>query len=358
MYDAMKKIGVHDLKLFYTIFALGLVMKDGVESTSGYKKMGDVFYNGIVVYNKYKCGVYSTTEIGCKKLAEITYLSNIIDSVNTGIIKMWYIIKDTTASVHQHMGKILGFRQESLKLVNLSNTYTMYDTYELYVNFFKKTLVNHGDEVVKHITRNLLKKTIMTVPYGIGSRKAFKDFCDHVDDLNITKVNKFNLLKVFNKVYQTLDNQIIETEYLYIKNKNEFKKRVLNFKTLEVSDFKIHINYYKAKKVIIEYKILNKRKSVVINTVDTNSIDKQKTEIATFVNTIHMLDAAYLRRLVRKLKGVGIHSVTIHDAFCVPFYDVGFLILYANDAFLIDEDCGIFTNINKNINVKSESILI
>lgn len=256
------------------------------------------------------------------------------------------------------MGKILGFKPDSLKLVNLYNTYDMYDTYELYVNFFKKTLENSDCGVVKYITRGLLKKTIMTVPYGIGSRKAFKNFCDHVSDLDIPEVNKLDLLKVFNKIYRILDNQIIETKYLYIKNKNEFKTRVLDFKKLEVLDFKIHINYFNTKKVVIEYKILNKRKSMVVNIVDINSINKQKTEIAAFVNTIHMLDAAYLRRLVRKLKVVGIHSVTIHDAFCVPFYDVGFLILYANDAFLINEDCGIFTNVNADVNVKSESILI
>jgi hypothetical protein len=256
------------------------------------------------------------------------------------------------------MGKILGFKQESLKLVNLYNTYNMYDTYELYVNYFKKILEKNNSMVKKYITRNLLKKTIMTVPYGIGSRKAFKNFCDHVDSLEIPKVDKLNLLKIFNKIYKTLNDQIIETEYLYIKNKNEFKKEVLNFKTLEVYDFKIHIDYFNTKKVVIEYKIFNKRKSVVVNIVDRSSINRQKTEIATFVNTIHMLDAAYLRRLVRKLKEVDICSVTIHDAFCVPFYDVGFLILYANDAFLIEENCNVFVNINKDINVKSESILI
>lgn len=256
------------------------------------------------------------------------------------------------------MGKILGFKKDSLKLVNLNNTHDTYDTYDLYVNYFKNILEKDNKELIKYVTRDLLKKTIMTVPYGIGSKKAFKNFCDHVDGLEIPKDDKLSLIKIFYKIYQVLDGQIIEMGYLYIKNKNEFKKKVLGFKTLEVCDFKIHIDYFNTKKAVIEYKILNQRKSVVINLVDTSSINEAKTEVATFVNTVHMLDAAYLRRLVRRLKDVGICSVTIHDAFCVPFYDVGFLILYANDAFLIEEDCGVFLHINKDIVVKSESILI
>lgn len=88
MYEAMRGVGVYDLKLFYAIFSLGLVMKEVVESKNGFKSMGDIFYNGIVVYKKYGCGTYSGAEVGCKKLAEIIYLSNIINSVNIGVIKM------------------------------------------------------------------------------------------------------------------------------------------------------------------------------------------------------------------------------------------------------------------------------
>lgn len=88
MYKAMKEVKVYDLKLFYTLFSLGLTMKEGVKAVNGFRDMGSIFYNGIVVYKNYSCGIYNTTDIGCKKLAEIIYLSNIINSVGMGVIKM------------------------------------------------------------------------------------------------------------------------------------------------------------------------------------------------------------------------------------------------------------------------------
>lgn len=256
------------------------------------------------------------------------------------------------------MGKILGFKENSLKFVNLDNTYKMYDTYELYVNYFKNMFEKTNTDIVKYITRDFLKNTIMTVPYGIGSTKAFKNFCDSADDLKIHKTTKKNLLRVFNKIYRTLHSQIIEREYLYKKCKGDFKEATKGFKSFCVSDFELYIDYFKVKNVVIEYKFLGKRKSLVIDVVDNNIIDKKKTETAIFVNLIHMLDSSFLRRLVLKLNEADIRSLTIHDSFCVSFYDVGFLILYANDSFCVEENCNIFLDINAGLSIKSESILI
>lgn len=88
MYGAMKSCNIFDIRLFYTIFAIGLVFKENVLIKDGYRDMGDMFYNGLEVYKKYIRGIYNPQNISCKKLVELVYLSNIVTSVTADTVKM------------------------------------------------------------------------------------------------------------------------------------------------------------------------------------------------------------------------------------------------------------------------------
>jgi hypothetical protein len=102
----------------------------------------------------------------------------------------------------------------------------MYDTYELYISYLKQYFNKNCPDIVDYITRNLLKKTIMTVHYGIGKDSAFSDFAESVNKLAVTKDIKKKLQSNFHKIYKILYNQEIELKYLYLHSKVDFEKAV------------------------------------------------------------------------------------------------------------------------------------
>lgn len=121
---------------------------------------------------------------------------------------------------------MLGFKQDALTYVNLANETHMYDTYELYISYLKQYFNKHCPCIVAHLTRNLLKKTIMTVHYGIGKDSAFNDFTESVSKLPVTNNIKYKLQSNFHKIYKILYNQEVELKYLYLHNRVDFEKVV------------------------------------------------------------------------------------------------------------------------------------
>ena len=121
--------------------------------------------------------------------------------------RRFYLIKDTTASFMQHIGALCGYNQDTLKYINLDNDYFMYDTYVVILNKLIKILIRkkafkrvEADHILKFLTRDLLKATIMTIAYGIGIKKSKKNFetklnnypagwfsTEHKDEIGIKK---------------------------------------------------------------------------------------------------------------------------------------------------------------------------
>jgi len=226
MFLAMKDVGITDLKLFYVIFTLGIIFKTDVIGSNGYRSMGEVFYTGLNIFKEFGVNQLGTRVISNQDLVEVEYYINIIRCVSVQQVCKWYIIKDTTASVNQHIGKVLGFKDDALAYVNLANETHMYDTYELYISYLKQYFNKNCPDIVDYITRNLLKKTIMTVHYGIGKDSAFSDFAESVNKLAVTKDIKKKLQSNFHKTYKILYNQEIELKYLYLHSKVDFEKAV------------------------------------------------------------------------------------------------------------------------------------
>jgi hypothetical protein len=188
--------------------------------------MEEVFYIGLSIFKEFEVNKLSTRVIDNKDFVEVEYYINIIRCVSAQQVCKWYIIKDTTASVNQHIGKVLGFKGDALTYVNLANETHMYDTYELYISYLKQYFGTNCPSIVNYITRNLLKKTIMTIHYGIGKDSAFKDFAESVNKLPITKDIKEELQSNFHKIYKILYNQEIELKYLYVYSRADFEKAV------------------------------------------------------------------------------------------------------------------------------------
>lgn len=188
-----------DIRLVHVLFSIGVLFKDNIKM----KKPACIDFCDIIVMgiNKYKefrgegLTKVNIQQFGdIKKILELNYYINIINSVGCNQYKNYYIIKDTTASFAQHVGIACGFNEDSLKYVNLDNTDEMYDTYHVIINNLKKYLeINKNKydskkqklllEVIKYFDRKLLKNTIMTINYGIGIKKAFKNFKVLLQDL-------------------------------------------------------------------------------------------------------------------------------------------------------------------------------
>ena len=92
------------------------------------------------------------------------------------------ISKDATASVFQHLVKILGARDEkSYQFCNLNSSDIWYDTYTLVINDWidkNKNLINKNklDNFNEIFNRSNIKQTMMTQNYGAGYKKCWKEF--------------------------------------------------------------------------------------------------------------------------------------------------------------------------------------
>jgi hypothetical protein len=173
-------LNIQDLHTVNIFLSIGLVFKKSIVSNCGFRSFADTINSGIDMYQKYIVDnkyIDSISNIDDKSV--LMYYLHIIENILKGNIKKWYLIKDTTASITQHTGKLLGFTKKSLKYVNLSSSNSYYDTYELYVNeliiYLKKKNIKNLCKLIKLLDRKLLKNMIMTVGYSIGSKKAYVD---------------------------------------------------------------------------------------------------------------------------------------------------------------------------------------
>lgn len=75
----------------------------------------------------------------------------------------------------QHAGKVLGYRRETLKYLNLDNTSEGYDTYQIIINELCNYLLKeqpHWEDSIKLLNRKILKNLVMTSEYGVTRRTA------------------------------------------------------------------------------------------------------------------------------------------------------------------------------------------
>ena len=286
-----------------------------------------------------------------KKLIEVIYYCNTITSILSGNPKKYYLQKDTTCSMAQHGGKLLGYNTANLHLLNLQNVDFLCDTYQIYINklieFFQPNLnklsPQLASKVKTHLNRTLLKNLIMTAEYGVTRYTAYKEFQQTLNENLVDSEVRGYLTTpaIFDQIYNYLTDGT--TDLIFYKQSkvswvNHFLEK--NHDTFALNDIKIPALYYQKTVNSLYYTINSKpRTRVSINTflqtTDTNcgEIDLQKTKTALYVNAIHALDASYLRSIAYYTGVKNIPIITIHDGFCVPFFTETTLKSIANVMF-------------------------
>lgn len=294
---------------------------------------------------------------------EIIYYFKILNDLKSknNYYKDRFIIKDTTASVYQHLGKLLTFRDlNSLQLNNLTSETAWFDTYEPIL----ERLRSHVDSTLqKFFTRQSLKKIIMTTKYNIEFKSALKYFNEEIGYIHDYETYK-SILKEFSKIFRLLKNGVIENEILFKTPLKEFNKIISKYRFLKLNDINIDLTYLVIKKKEICV-FLEKNRHILANYETLGEIDSIKMEIAALPNIIHALDALYARRIINLFTKSKKKIFTIHDAFAISTDDIELLITVAWKAFDIEE---IFTFINAeskeatinnfNIQIKPKSLSI
>jgi hypothetical protein len=342
-----------DVRLVHILFSIGILFKDLIEMKNpAYIDFCDIILMGIAKYKEFIEGPLDKIKVqqfsDIKKILELNYYVNIITSVGCGQYKNYYIIKDTTASFAQHVGIACGFNEDSLKYVNLSNTDGMYDTYHVIINnlklYLKTYKIKHNSvkenlllNSIKYFDRKLLKSTIMTINYGIGVKKAFKNFKVLLQDLpdnyfDSDLDNNSKVIKMLESSFYFIFNGLKSGggfENLYYNDINKVRNALLKNGFAEVDDMVIYNDYYHTVGKHIEIRIYSdeitlndkKYKRYTLNRFKTTGVsggdlvkNNDKMETACWVNLIHMLDAKYLRDIINMLYDSGVVSLfSLHD---------------------------------------------
>lgn len=398
------KLNIKNLNLVNVLFSIGVLFKGEEMGAGGEIYFKDIFFLGVEKYVKYRCsgGVVWAKELELNTLLELNYYINIIENVNNNKPRKFYIIKDTTASFAQHIGVICGYKQDKLPLLNLDNDSYMYDTYAVIINNLKcllsdkKSYTNRQylkyfenvQPLIRYLDRSLLKGIIMTVNYGIGLVQGRRDFkallesktdCYFQAEGSELKIKK-KILGIFPIIYYFLKRGSIEKEfYNYSVNDaigglrrlgglDPIGNIVAPDVGLDVGDLKMFILYYELKQRQIDIKIaagesgLDFDMRFTMGNRDTKytktnckSVDIKKTLTACFVNTIHMVDALYLRKVVKLLKEkYSICIFTMHDGYAIEFTQVNTLLLIASSEIPLNLDIGILPT--DNINIKKNKL--
>ncbi len=283
---------------------------------------------GLELYSLYKEN--KTPKLDSLDLDEVLEFQKVCYILDDIILEMpvqnYFICKDSTASVLQHLFKFLGIKDgAALVMCNINSGTTWFDPYTAIVSdFFKTNNVQKTNE--KYFTRKTLKKVIMTFHYSVSFRQAFKYFLEA--NSMIYKVDVvLDLEADFRKFFNYLSENH-ETNLFY---KHPSGILMENPRDVEYFDgTQIKFNYYTHSIVRSEVKSKSLGIRKTYNTMQINSekIDKTKTRRAFRANLIHSHDSSYLRKLL-----INLTMLTVHDMFAIPITQVCIAIDRANESF-------------------------
>lgn len=105
----------------------------------------------------------------------------------------------------------------------------------------------------------------------------------------------------------------------------------------------------KTKKGVVRFTLGNQKIKVNKET-NVPYVDSSKTDIAMFVNTVHLIDAYYLRKIVNTLyEEYGIKILCVHDGFGIDYTQIDKLMIVACQKILTNLDIGIVDTNNSKI---------
>lgn len=122
--------------------AIGVLFKSECTDTTGKIYLNTLISKGYSVFLSYDRNFNPTKIIKPKDEIELFYYITTLDDLKKQVnkLKLKYIFKDTTCSMTQHAGKLLGYRLECLEYLNLNNKTYAYDTYNIYIQYLKNYL--------------------------------------------------------------------------------------------------------------------------------------------------------------------------------------------------------------------------
>lgn len=332
---------------FEFILAIGMLFKtEKINLLTGEFNLEDIFELGLQYYKKYKNLdlIQESKNFELKDLAELYYYINAFSIEKNNSTRGYYIWKDTTASVIQHGGKLLGYKTQMLKYLNLSNNLVAYDTYQVVINEIKLRLktTNLSEEIIDKLDRKILKELIMTCEYQVSWQTARRHFTYLVNTLTKENIKNNSLLnpELFKQLFYLLKGGLV-TELFFQKTKRDWYKETSQL-PLELDDLTFTNIYYKPNYAILYFdkKNTNRRERFTMKALipsweagEKKQIDTRKMHQATYVNCLHAYDALYLRAICRLAKSHRIELAAVHDGFGVAYYHSRWLVKAANEVF-------------------------
>ena len=223
--EKIKKIGITKdlIPIAWVLMSIGVQFKSNIRQDG--IKPEEFIEEGIKNFNIFLENpdkIYEDLDIS-KAIESVYYFNLIKDHKNNKIIKR-YIIKDTTASVYQHLGKILYFKnEEALNLTNLGRKDEWRDPYIPIMQVLEN---NIDPSIRQHFTRKSTKKLIFTTKYNIGPRKAFNNFKDEIPFIGDKEIYS-KVASSFQKIYLSLIQGYAENELLYINNLKDLNRKLI-----------------------------------------------------------------------------------------------------------------------------------
>jgi len=385
---------LYNKNLFELYQSLGFLFKKTHTKDDGQIDLIKIREVGIDFYCKHQNTTLKTLWLllnkDSKLTAEAYYYVSAIKRVCEGDTALFYIWKDTTCSMSQHAGKLLGYQPDSMQFLNLCNEKTAYDTYVIYIRELVKLLkqVNPqrwSPERCRLLNRDFLKNLIMTREYGVTSYTATREFIGEVRQWLKKDPNYlfFADTEVFEEIFKTLGADSFDKIFYHI-SKDEWLKRALgqNCTYMELEDIKIHTTYYSTKSSYLSVEVGKQAGKRARHVVSVNSywefregkqgpekgvsktnytVNQLKTKAALRVNAIHALDALYLRNIAQACQLHGLPLAAIHDGFATPYTHGSWIISTANACFFkgTNYPFSFYWNNAGNLpNVSSDTIII
>lgn len=281
------------------------------------------------------------------------------------------IYTDATCNGLQHLATMI--KSVNLaELVNIreSSEYeTPKDLYSNVANNIKEKIRNYAMNNKSHINllnlninRAFVKKSIMTIPYGITQRgltedlretffrnvsgsdyklkdKEFNKLKESSLFLNLSSINVLGKI-IYSELFESYPN--LQKLVKYLKDMNKVLKE-LNLSVIWIAPEGVILEqkYVRTKKTEIKTTIYKKRKSMTKHVFDLDNkgnhrINFLKQDLGIVPNFVHSLDAANVRYLIKQLLSYDkqINIFTIHDCFASHANKIGFIKLEVKLAFL------------------------
>lgn len=268
-----------------------------------------------------------------EEILEINKTITILHELIKGkISKKYFLSKDSTASVLQHLFKLIGVKNEkALQICNIDGIDVWTDPYTVILEDFLKT-IDISENSQSYFTRSNLKKVMMTYHYSASYYTSLNYF------LQACK-NKKNNFKIFSKeVENELKKDFIKF-FDYLRKQHETKllyevesvKLTENIKDLVFQDQSVvSLLYYKTKNTRFEVKLAseNLRTSFTSQKIQENIVDKTKTSRAYRANTVHACDANYARKVLDYLP-----ILVVHDSFAPSIQQISLAIDKLNEIY-------------------------